>query len=172
MRTESSSVTPWHYGDPYLAPPFIPEDHHLGEIAEKTRSRLKLDGARSTTGSNISDGQLLSITWLTLRDNTGCSWHLLMGLSLRQRGVYETRGDSLEGLDYLDQTVLSEGRRRSYGLPADGDVTKTRVGRRNFTGHQLRVIKRQFSYTKVRFRGLMKNTAQQVTLFALSPKWP
>ncbi|WP_405122913.1 SEC-C metal-binding domain-containing protein [Pseudomonas sp. M20] len=24
----------------------------------------------------------------------GCSWHLLIGLSLRQRGVYETRGDS------------------------------------------------------------------------------
>ena len=30
-----------------------------------------------------------------------------------------------------------------------------------------RVIKRQFGYTKVRFRGLVKNTAQLVTLFAL-----
>jgi IS5 family transposase len=34
-----------------------------------------------------------------------------------------------------------------------------------------RVIKRQFGYTKVRFRGLMKNTAQQATLFALSNLW-
>ncbi len=34
-----------------------------------------------------------------------------------------------------------------------------------------RVIKRQFGYTKVRFRGLLKNTAQQTTLFALSNLW-
>lgn len=34
-----------------------------------------------------------------------------------------------------------------------------------------RVIKRQFGYTKVRFRGLAKNTAQLVTLFALSNLW-
>ena len=34
-----------------------------------------------------------------------------------------------------------------------------------------RVIKRQFGYTKVRFRGLVKNTAQLVTLFALSNLW-
>lgn len=34
--------------------------------------------------------------------------------------------------------------------------------------HPFRVIKRQFDYVKVRFRGLMKNTAQLTTLFALS----
>ena len=34
--------------------------------------------------------------------------------------------------------------------------------------HPFRVIKRQFGYTKVRFRGLAKNIAQQSTLFALS----
>jgi hypothetical protein len=33
------------------------------------------------------------------------------------------------------------------------------------------VIKRQFGYTKVRFRGLAKNTAQLITLFALSNLW-
>ncbi len=37
--------------------------------------------------------------------------------------------------------------------------------------HPFRVIKRQFSYTKVRFRGLMKSAAQQATLFALSNLW-
>lgn len=37
--------------------------------------------------------------------------------------------------------------------------------------HPFRVIKRQFGYTKVRYRGLMKNTAQQATLFALSNLW-
>ena len=34
--------------------------------------------------------------------------------------------------------------------------------------HPFRVIKRQFGFVKVRYRGLKKNTAQVVTLFALS----
>ena len=33
--------------------------------------------------------------------------------------------------------------------------------------HPFRVIKRQFGHTKVRYRGLFKNTAQLKTLFAL-----
>ena len=37
--------------------------------------------------------------------------------------------------------------------------------------HPFRVIKRQFGYVKVRFRGLAKNTAQLMTLFALSNLW-
>lgn len=34
--------------------------------------------------------------------------------------------------------------------------------------HPFRVIKRQFDNVKVRFRGLMKNTARLTTMFALS----
>ena len=37
--------------------------------------------------------------------------------------------------------------------------------------HPLRVLKRQFGYVKVRNRGLAKNTAQIVTLFALANLW-
>jgi IS5 family transposase len=37
--------------------------------------------------------------------------------------------------------------------------------------HPFRVIKRQFGHVKVRYRGLMKNTAQLHTLFALSNLW-
>ena len=37
--------------------------------------------------------------------------------------------------------------------------------------HPFRVVKRQFGYTKVRYRGLAKNTAQVLTLFALSNLW-
>ena len=37
--------------------------------------------------------------------------------------------------------------------------------------HPFRVIKRQFSLVKVRFRGLAKNTAHVITLFALSNLW-
>ncbi len=37
--------------------------------------------------------------------------------------------------------------------------------------HPFRVIKRQFGYTKVRYRGLAKNTAHVLTLFALTNLW-
>lgn len=37
--------------------------------------------------------------------------------------------------------------------------------------HPFRVIKRQFGFTKVRYRGLAKNTAQIKTLFALANLW-
>lgn len=37
--------------------------------------------------------------------------------------------------------------------------------------HPFRVITRQFGYTQVRFRGLVKNTVQMVTLFALLNLW-
>ena len=37
--------------------------------------------------------------------------------------------------------------------------------------HAFRVIKRQFGHTKVRYRGLEKNTAQLHTLFALTNLW-
>ncbi len=37
--------------------------------------------------------------------------------------------------------------------------------------HPFRVLKQQFGYVKVRYRGLKKNTAQIVTLFALANLW-
>lgn len=37
--------------------------------------------------------------------------------------------------------------------------------------HPFRVIKRQFGFNMVRYRSLTKNTAQIVTLFALSNLW-
>lgn len=37
--------------------------------------------------------------------------------------------------------------------------------------HPFRVVKRQFGYLKVRYCGLLKNTAQLMTLFALSNLW-
>lgn len=37
--------------------------------------------------------------------------------------------------------------------------------------HPFRVIKRQFGFTKVRYRGLAKNKGQILTLFALGNLW-
>ena len=50
-------------------------------------------------------------------------------------------------------------------------VEKLKASVRAKVEHPFRVIKRQFGHVKVRYRGLMKNTAQLVTLFALSNLW-
>lgn len=49
------------------------------------------------------------------------------------------------------------------------EQTKARI--RAKVEHPFRVIKRQFGYTKVKYRGLAKNTANLMTLFALSNLW-
>ena len=46
-----------------------------------------------------------------------------------------------------------------------------KAGIRAKVEHPFWVIKRQFGFVKVRFRGLKKNTAQLVTLFSLSSLW-
>ncbi|MFV1943541.1 IS5 family transposase [Pseudomonas luteola] len=50
-------------------------------------------------------------------------------------------------------------------------IERAKAQTRSKVEHPFRVIKRQFGYTKVRFRGLAKNTVQMVTLFALSNLW-
>ena len=50
-------------------------------------------------------------------------------------------------------------------------VEKIKASIRAKVEHPFRVIKRQFGYTKVRYRGLKKNTLQLKTLFALSNLW-
>ena len=50
-------------------------------------------------------------------------------------------------------------------------LERTKASIRAKVEHPFRVLKQQFGYVKVRYRGLKKNTAQIVTLFALSNLW-
>ena len=50
-------------------------------------------------------------------------------------------------------------------------VEKLKAGIRAKVEHPFRVIKRQFGFVKVRYRGLKKNPLQLKTLFALSNLW-
>jgi IS5 family transposase len=50
-------------------------------------------------------------------------------------------------------------------------IEKRKASIRARVEHPFRVIKRQFGLVKVRFRGLAKNTAHLITLFALSNLW-
>ena len=87
---------------------------------------------------------------------------------------------------WADKGYVSEERRKKFmrrgrswcvmrKAPSGGklsDVDKRfnwRISRvRGKVEHPFRVVKRQFGYTKVRYRGIAKNRAQQLPLFALS----
>jgi IS5 family transposase len=50
-------------------------------------------------------------------------------------------------------------------------IERLKAGIRAKVEHPFRVLKQQFDYTKTRYRGLAKNTAQITTLFALGNLW-
>ena len=78
----------------------------------------------------------------------GVSWHIAMMPGKRRALKKDTPMGAL--LEQLEQTKAS---------------IRAKVE------HPFRVIKRQFGYAKVKYQGLAKNTANLVTLFALSNLW-
>ena len=78
--------------------------------------------------------------------------------------------------DVTWHVAMRPGKRRALNKENAVDamidkVEKIKAGIRAKVEYPFRVIKRQFGYVKVRYRGLKKNTAQLVTLFALSNLW-
>ena len=87
----------------------------------------------------------------------------------------EKRPDAKKDVTW--HVAMRPGKRRALdkdNKPIDAlieQVEKIKASIRAKVEHPFRVIKRQFGYTKVRYRGLMKNTLQLTTLFALSNLW-
>jgi len=72
--------------------------------------------------------------------------------------------------------AMRPGKRRALDKDNEADAMldkeeKCKASVRAKVEHPFRVIKRQFGFVKVRYRGLKKNTAQLFTLFALSNLW-
>jgi len=78
---------------------------------------------------------------------TGVDWHIAMRPGKRKQQKHTLWGSLTEQAEKLKASVRAK------------------------VEHPFRVIKRQFGHCKVRYRGLAKNTAQLMTLFALSNIW-
>ncbi|WP_232625937.1 IS5 family transposase [Achromobacter deleyi] len=89
------------------------------------------------------------------------------------QGVHK-RAENL-GREVQWHIAMRPGDRRRLGQGKQDRMQETyercKAGLRPRVEHPFRVIKRQFGYTKVRYRGLFKNTAQLKMLFALSNIW-
>ena len=78
--------------------------------------------------------------------------------------------------DVAWHVAMRPGKRRALNKDNEADALldkaeKLKASVRAKVEHPFRVIKRQFGFVKVRYRGLKKNTAQLFTLFALSNLW-
>ena len=78
---------------------------------------------------------------------TGVAWHVAMRPGKRKAIRHTPWGSLVEQAEKLKASVRAK------------------------VEHPFRVIKRQFGYVKVRYRGLKKNSQQLFTLFALSNLW-
>ena len=113
----------------------------------------------------------------------------LLGHHRRRRGT-EYRGDAAYPLhatvvraerpDAKPGVDWQIARRPSSRKPAENEgrlgrlideIEHLKASVRAKVEHAFRVVKRQFGHTKVRYRGLTKNTAQLHTLFALTNLW-
>ncbi|WP_374491773.1 IS5 family transposase [Brachymonas sp.] len=84
------------------------------------------------------------------------------------------RPDANEDVQW--HVAMRPGKRRALDKtkPLDAlvdEIERLKASVRAKVEHPFRVVKRQFGHVKVRYRGLKKNTAQLVTLFALSNLW-
>ena len=86
----------------------------------------------------------------------------------------EERPDARLEVDW--HIAMRPGKRRALDKNEEAgalidEAEKQKASVRAKVEHPFRVLKRQFGFMKVRYRGLMKNTAQLITLFALSNLW-
>jgi len=86
----------------------------------------------------------------------------------------DKRPDACEDVNW--HVAMKPGKRKVLDLSDPLQALTDRIERikasiRAKVEHPFRILKRQFGYTKVRYRGLAKNTAQITTLFALGNLW-
>ena len=84
------------------------------------------------------------------------------------------RPDAKDGVTW--HVAMRPGKRRVLDMKREShrlidEAERLKASVRAKVEHAFRVIKLQFGFTKVRYRGLAKNTAQLKTLFALSNLW-
>ena len=78
-----------------------------------------------------------------------------------------------QNMDVNWHVAMRPGKRRELNKtplldPITDRIERLKAGISAMFEHPFRLIKRHFGYTKVRYRGLAKNTAQLITLFMLS----
>lgn len=144
------------------------------------KSQKMYFGMKAHIGADAESGLLH-----TVRGTSGNVIYVTEGNSLLHGQETDAFGDAgYQGIEKQPnanadvdwQIAIKQGKRmtmdKANAIDAMVDqVDKIKASIRAKEEHPFRVIKRQFCYVKVRYRGLKKNTAQLTTLFALLNLW-
>ncbi len=137
-------------------------------------------GAKSHIAVDVASGLVhtTKFTAANVADVTEAN-SLLHGEEVRAFGDagyqgVEKRPDAPGDVEW--HTALRPGKRRALDKsdPAQAltdQIERVRASIRSKVEHVFRVVKCQFGYRKVRYRGLAKNGAQMTTLYALANLW-
>lgn len=138
-------------------------------------------GMKLHIGSDADSGLVHSLVGTAANVHDVTQAHALV--HGQERDVFTDSG--YQGVDKREDTLhirarwhvaMRPGKRRALDQTTTmGDLLnrleKTKAAIRAKVEHPFRVLKRQFGYVKVRYRGLFKNTAQLTTLMALANLW-
>lgn len=137
-------------------------------------------GMKAHIGVDVESGLVHTVT--TTAANVADVVEIGKLLHGKEKTVYADAGyigaEKREGMTKRGRTWHIAAKRGSIKAMPEGalkdaakHVEHMKAAVRSKVEHPFRVIKRQFGYQKVRFKGLAKNTAQILTLFALSNLW-
>jgi IS5 family transposase len=137
-------------------------------------------GMKAHIGVDVESGLVHTVT--TTAANVADVVEVGKLLHGKEKTVYADAGyigaEKREGMTKRGRTWHIAAKRGSIKAMPEGElkdaakhVEHMKAAVRSKVEHPFRVIKRQFGYQKVRFKGLAKNTAQILTLFALSNLW-
>ena len=139
------------------------------------------DGMKGHIGADADSGLVHSLVGTAANVNDVTQAHALVNGS--ETDLYSDAGyqgvgkrEETHGIRANWHVPIRPGKRRvldkTTPLGAITDkIEKLKASIRAKVEHPFRVIKRQYGHTKVRYRGLAKNTAQLYTLFMLSNLW-
>ena len=147
------------------------------EMSQTKKGNQWYFGMKAHIGADVQSGLVHTITDTTAKDS-GHS-QLKACLHGEEQFVladcgYHKNSRTWNQLEVEDDVAIITPYKKPSHRHLNNDEKRTNkwlAKHRAKVGHPFRVIKRQFGFNKVRYRGLAKNTAQLKTLFALCNVW-
>ncbi len=147
------------------------------EMSQTKKGNQWYFGMKAHIGTDVQSGLVHTVQGTTAKDSDNSQLEACLHgeeqFVLADRG-YHKKSRTWSDLDIEDGVAIITPYKKPYHRHLNNEEKKTNKWLAKYRAkveHPFRVIKRQFGYTKVRYRGLAKNTAQLKTLFALCNVW-
>ena len=147
------------------------------EMSQTKKGNQWYFGMKAHIGTDVQSGLVHTVQGTTAKDSDNSQLEACLHgeeeFVLADRG-YHKNSRTWQDLKVEDGIAIITPYKKPHHRHLNNDekkINKWLAKYRAKVEHPFRVIKRQFGFTKVRYRGLAKNTAQLKTLFALSNVW-